>query len=123
MNEIDLFPDDLRKRLLFFRWFKCILGCGRLVSENQNGLTIQVYMGIIASLLISVWTGRKPTKATLESFWFYIAGVADEDEVLAHVEPLKKARRDVIAGAIYVLATAGRSCAQILVVLLVLSRR
>jgi hypothetical protein len=22
MNEIDLFPDDLRKRLLFFRWFK-----------------------------------------------------------------------------------------------------
>ena len=22
MNEIDLFPDDLRKRLLFYRWFK-----------------------------------------------------------------------------------------------------
>jgi Tfp pilus assembly protein PilN len=30
MNEIDLFPDDLRKRLLFFRWFK-LTGFGILL--------------------------------------------------------------------------------------------
>lgn len=75
---------------LFFRWFKCILGCRRLLSENENGLTIQVYMGIIASLLISLWTGSKPTKATLEMIWFYLAGIADESEFLAHVDELKK---------------------------------
>lgn len=75
---------------LFFRWFKCILGCRHLLSENQNGLTIQVYAGIIASLLIQIWTGRKPTKATLEIVYFYLTGMADESEFNAHVDELKK---------------------------------
>lgn len=74
---------------LFFRWFKCILGCRHLVSEDQNGLTIQVYVGIIASLLIRIWTGRKPTKATLEIIYFYLTGMADESELSAHVDRLK----------------------------------
>lgn len=75
---------------LFFRWFKCILGCRHLLSENQNGLTIQVYAGIIASLLIQIWTGRKPTKATLEMVYFCLTGMADESEFSAHVDELKK---------------------------------
>ena len=74
---------------LFFRWFKCILGCRHLLSENRNGLTIQVYVGIIASLLIRIWTGRKPTKATLEIVYFYLTGLADESEFNAHVDRLK----------------------------------
>jgi len=49
---------------LFFRWFKCILGCRHLLSTSANGITIQLYLGIIASLLISLWAGRKPTRAT-----------------------------------------------------------
>ena len=66
---------------LFFRWFKCVLGCRNLISHSENGVTIQVYMGIIASLLISVWTGRKPNKALLERLAFYLMGMADEDEL------------------------------------------
>src|SRR5208283_3713295 len=42
---------------LFFRWFKCILGCRHLLSTCANGVQIQVYLAIIASLLISLWTG------------------------------------------------------------------
>lgn len=75
---------------LFFRWFKCILGCRHLLSHSQNGVEIQVYCAIIASLLISVWTGRKPTKRTFEMICFYFSGWASEQELLAHIDKLKK---------------------------------
>jgi len=75
---------------LFFRWLKCILGCRHLLANNQNGVEIQVYLGIIASLLISLWTGRKPTKRTLEMVQFYFTGLASWEELQAHIEMLKK---------------------------------
>ena len=75
---------------LYFRWFKCILGCRHLLSDSQNGVEIQVYVAIIASLLISLWTGRKPTKRTVEMVRFYLSGWADEEELLAHIDSLKK---------------------------------
>jgi len=75
---------------LFFRWLKCILGCRHLLSECLNGVTIQVYMAIIASLLISLWTGRKPTKRTYEMICFYLSGWASEAELVTHIESLKK---------------------------------
>jgi hypothetical protein len=73
---------------LFFRWFKCILGCRHLLSTSQNGVTIQLYVGVIASLLISLWTGKKPTKRTLEMLQFYFAGWASLDELQTHIEGL-----------------------------------
>ena len=77
---------------LFFRWFKCILGCRHLLSNCQNGVTIQVYLALIASLLISLWTGRKPSKRTFEMLCFYFSGWASAAEVLAHLQQL--AERD-----------------------------
>jgi hypothetical protein len=74
---------------LFFRWLKCILGCRHLLSTCQNGVTIQVYLALIASLLISVWTGRKPTKRTFEMLCFYFSGWASEEELLAHLNSLE----------------------------------
>ena len=74
---------------LFFRWLKCILGCRHLLSHSQNGVAIQVYLAIIASLLISLWTGRKPTKRTFEMLCFYFSGMASEEELLAHIAKLK----------------------------------
>jgi Transposase DDE domain len=75
---------------LFFRWLKCILGCRHLIANNVNGVEIQVYLGIIASLLISLWTGKKPTKRTLEMVQFYFSGLATWEELQAHIEKLKK---------------------------------
>ena len=43
---------------LFFRWLKCILGCKHLLSASQNGVALQVDTALIASLLITLWTGR-----------------------------------------------------------------
>jgi hypothetical protein len=74
---------------LFFRWFKCILGCRHLLSTCANGVEIQVYLALIASLLISLWTGKKPTKRTYEMLCFYFTGWASEEELLAHIAKLQ----------------------------------
>jgi Transposase DDE domain len=74
---------------LFFRWFKCILGCRHLLSHSENGVQVQVYMALIASLLISLWVGRAPTKRTYEMLCFYLSGWASTREVLSHVERLQ----------------------------------
>jgi hypothetical protein len=69
----------------FFRFFKHVLGCRHLISHAVNGIEIQVYLGIIACLLIALWTGRKPTLRTYEMVCFYFSGLASEDELLAHI--------------------------------------
>lgn len=74
---------------LFFRWLKCILGCRHLLAHSREGVTIQVYLAIIASLLISLWVGRKPTVRTLEMLQFYFLGWATEEELLSHLANLK----------------------------------
>ncbi len=74
---------------LFFRFFKHLLGCRHLLSDKPNGIRIQVYCAIIACLLLSLWTGKKPTLATLEMFYWYFIGLADEDEMQAHLAKLK----------------------------------
>ena len=73
---------------LFFRWFKCILGCKHLLAHSLNGLTIQVYCALLASMLITLWTGKKPTKRTFEMLSFYFLGWASEHELARHIETL-----------------------------------
>ena len=73
---------------LFFRWLKCVLGCKHLLANNQNGVEIQVYTALIASLLITLWVGRKPTKRTDEMLCFYFQGWASLDELTAHLNQL-----------------------------------
>jgi hypothetical protein len=75
---------------LFFRWLKCILGCRHLLANNRDGVTIQVYLAIIASLLISLWVGRKPSVRTLEMLQFYFTGWASEAELMHHLNQLHK---------------------------------
>ncbi len=45
---------------------------------------------IIACMLISLWTGRKPTLRTHEMICWYFCGMADEEELLAHISRLEK---------------------------------
>jgi DDE family transposase len=74
---------------LFFRWLKCVLGCKQLLTTSANGVALQIYTALIASLLIVLWTGRKPTKRTWEMLQFYFQGWASLDEVEAHLERQK----------------------------------
>lgn len=75
---------------IFFRFFKHILGCRHLLSRSENGIEIQTYCAIIACMLISLWTGRKPTLRTYEMICFYFCGMASQDELMAHIAKLKE---------------------------------
>lgn len=75
---------------LFFRWLKCVLGCRHLLSQCENGVSLQVYVALIASLLVSLWVGRPPTKRTYEMLCFYLSGWASEAEVVAHLNQLHR---------------------------------
>jgi hypothetical protein len=74
----------------FFRFYKHILGCRHLLSYNQNGIELQTYAAIIACMLISLWTGRKPTLRTYEMLCWYFTGMADEEELIRHIQRLQK---------------------------------
>jgi hypothetical protein len=76
---------------LFFRWFKKILQADRLLALSENGMTIVIYCALIASMLVVLWTGRKPTKRTFEMICFYFAGWVDDEEMIAHLERLAPA--------------------------------
>jgi len=74
---------------IFFRFFKHILGCRHLLSHDAEGIEIQTYCAIIACMLISLWTGKKPTLRTYEMICFYFCGLADEDELMEHIKKLQ----------------------------------
>ena len=74
---------------VFFRFFKHVLGCRHLLSDSPRGIEIQTYCAIIACMLIGLYTGRKPTLRTYEMVCYYFAGLADEEELLAHIAKLK----------------------------------
>jgi len=75
---------------IFFRFFKHVLGCRHLLSYNRNGIELQTYAAIIACMLIALWTGRKPTLRTYEMLCWYLTGMADEEELRAHIARLQK---------------------------------
>jgi hypothetical protein len=75
---------------VFFRFFKHVLGCRHLLSRDPVGIEIQTYCAIIACMLISLWTGCKPTLRTYEMICHYFTGLAEEDELLAHLAKLQR---------------------------------
>jgi len=75
---------------IFFRFFKHVLGCRHLLSYDRNGIELQTYAAIIACMLISLWTGHKPTLRTYEMLCWYFTGMADEEELLSHIQRLQK---------------------------------
>jgi len=77
---------------LFFRWLKCLLRLRHLIFESANGVKTLIYAALIASLLVVLWTGRKPTKRTWEMIQLYFQGWAALDELEAHIAKLEKTR-------------------------------
>jgi hypothetical protein len=75
---------------IFFRFFKQILGCRHLLSAYPNGIAIQAYCAIIACMLLNLWTGCKPKLPTYRMLCFFFQGWATEEELLAHLQKIKK---------------------------------
>lgn len=74
---------------LFFRMIKQLLGCRHLLSTKPAGVEIQMYLAIIACLLILIYTGGQPNKRTYEMICFYLLGWASLEELETHIEKLK----------------------------------
>jgi hypothetical protein len=74
---------------LFFRWLKCIAGARHLISQSQNGVSLQMYAALIVSLLIVLRAGRKPTKRTYEMIQFYLMGWVSDEEFDTHLSKLQ----------------------------------
>jgi hypothetical protein len=75
---------------LFFRWLKCILGCRHLLSHQPAGVAIQIYLALIASVIVSLWTGHKPTKRVYEWLCFYFQGIVSQEEMDRYLLDLNK---------------------------------
>ena len=70
---------------LFFRFLKGMAGMGHLLSQREEGMAIQSYCAVIACLIISLAIGRRPDKRTMEMLGFFLLGLADEGDVLKHL--------------------------------------
>jgi hypothetical protein len=64
-----------------FKWIKCNLQCRHLLAESKRGVTIQVYIAIIASLLLFLALGHRPKKRELELIHMYSSGWASVEEL------------------------------------------
>lgn len=78
---------------LFFRWVKCILGCRHWLAESPEGATLEIYLALIAALLLQLYTGERPNRRMMELIHFYLLGVASLEELEAGV----KRERDALA--------------------------
>jgi hypothetical protein len=74
---------------LFFRWLKCVIGCRHLLSQKPAGVELQIYLAVIAALLIGLWAGKKPSKRTYEMICHYLSGWATLEELERHLQKLK----------------------------------
>lgn len=68
---------------LFFRWLKCILGQRHWLAESPHGVAMQVYLALIAALLLQLYNGQRPGKRMLELMQFYLLGWATEADLAA----------------------------------------
>lgn len=82
---------------LFFRWIKCTLGCRHFLAESARGVAIQLYLGLIASLLLQYFIGKRPNKRMLEALKCYMVGWATAEEAAALIA--KHAKPNTVANS------------------------
>ena len=67
----------------FFKWIKCLLKCRHWLAESQQGVTLQLYLALIAAVLLQLCLGRRPNKRMFELIQLYQMGYATTQEVIA----------------------------------------
>jgi hypothetical protein len=70
----------------FFRWMKCLLGCGHWLAQSEGGVTLQLYLVMVAALLLQLRCGRRPTRRMLELLQFYFDGQASAEDLARGLE-------------------------------------
>jgi hypothetical protein len=68
---------------LFFRWLKCVASFAHFTSESPDGMALQMYIALIATLLIAVETGSRPSKYDLSLMSLAVSGLITLEEARA----------------------------------------
>ncbi len=71
---------------LFFRWIKCILGCRHFFAESPQGVAIQIYLALIAALMLQLLVARRPNKRVMEFLQLHMMGWATAQEVADFIQ-------------------------------------
>jgi hypothetical protein len=77
---------------LFFRWLKTCANFRHVISHSANGLSVALYVALIATLLLALATGRRPSKHTLLSLEFVAAGMAELQDLQPVMERFDRER-------------------------------
>jgi len=78
---------------LFFRWLKCMAHLEHFYSESPQGMTLQLYVTLIATLLIALETGARPSVYDFSLMSMVMNGMAPLEEALA-VAAKRRAERE-----------------------------
>lgn len=78
---------------LFFRWLKHIMGTRHWLAESRTGVTVQIYLTLIAALLLQLFSGARPNKRALELLQFMALGWASPVEVVALLAQQRNRKR------------------------------
>jgi hypothetical protein len=70
-----------------------MLPCRHWIAESPEGVAIQVYTLMIASLLLMLWTGRRPSKRQMEALRRYWMGFISEQDLTGALGLQKKRAR------------------------------
>lgn len=71
---------------MFFRWVKCILKCRHWLAESPSGVAIQIYLALIAALLLQLYTARRPNRRMMELLQWHQLGIASTEELQRGLE-------------------------------------
>jgi hypothetical protein len=70
----------------YFQWLKCLLKCRHWLAESSQGVTLQLYLALIASVLLQLCLGRRPNKRMLELIQHHQMGYATAEELAAGLQ-------------------------------------
>ena len=84
---------------LFFRWLKCMACFNHFFSESQSGMTLQIYIAILGTILIAVATGAKPSCYDYNLMSLAASGMAPIEEVLVVAAKRRAERARAAASA------------------------
>lgn len=77
---------------LFFKWFKTWAGMDHLLSTSRNGITTQLYVAVIAVLMMYAQTGRRVSVYALHVLGRVAHGLMGVDEAMAVIARRERER-------------------------------
>ncbi len=78
---------------LFFRWLKCMANFKHFYSESPQGMTLQIYIALIGTLLIAIETGARPSSYDFALMSLAASGLAPLDQILTQAAKRRAKRR------------------------------